>query len=228
MVGKIRPDPSGSLPQTDALPSCPSACNRLVSLDPDRINQDVVPMKKAEPEIDKMENADEPLVPVEPATVTPEQLEELKARAAKADEHWERLLRTSADFDNFKKRVVREKQDAIRYANETLIEKLLPVLDNLEMALAAAQPESTESAQSLQAGVAMTAQQLKKVLADAGLEEVDAAGQKFDPNWHEAVSQLESADVPEGHVLQQLRKGYKLRDRLLRPASVVVAKKPAA
>jgi molecular chaperone GrpE len=185
-------------------------------------------MKKAEPEIDKMENADEPLVPVEPATVTPEQLEELKARAAKADEHWERLLRTSADFDNFKKRVVREKQDAIRYANETLIEKLLPVLDNLEMALAAAQPESTESAQSLQAGVAMTAQQLKKVLADAGLEEVDAAGQKFDPNWHEAVSQLESADVPEGHVLQQLRKGYKLRDRLLRPASVVVAKKPAA
>jgi molecular chaperone GrpE len=184
-------------------------------------------MKKAEPEFDKMENADaEPLVPVDPANVTAEQLEELKARAAKADEHWERLLRTSADFDNFKKRAAREKQDAIRYANESLIEKLLPVLDNLEMAVAAAQSGSSESAQSLQAGVAMTAQQLKKVLTDAGLEEVDATGQKFDPNWHEAVSQLETVEVPEGHVVQQMRKGYKLRDRLLRPASVVVAKRP--
>ena len=103
-------------------------------------------MKKAEPDIDKMENDDaEPLVPVEPATITAEQLEELKARAAKTDEHWERLLRTTADFDNFKKRAAREKQDAIRYANESLIEKLLPVLDNLDMAMAAAQPGSTES-----------------------------------------------------------------------------------
>jgi molecular chaperone GrpE len=185
-------------------------------------------MKKAEPEVDKAENADaEPLVPVDPATVTAEQLEELKTRAAKTDEHWERLLRTTADFENFKKRATREKQDAIRYANEGLIEKLLPVLDNLDMAMAAAQSGATESGQSLQAGVAMTAQQLKKVLTDSGLEEVDATGQKFDPNLHEAVSQLETAEVPEGHVFQQLRKGYKLRDRLLRPASVVVAKKPA-
>jgi len=184
-------------------------------------------MKKAEPDIDKMENDDaEPLVPVEPATITAEQLEELKARAAKTDEHWERLLRTTADFDNFKKRAAREKQDAIRYANESLIEKLLPVLDNLDMAMAAAQPGSTESAQSLQAGVAMTAQQLKKVLTDAGLEEVDVAGQKFDPNWHEAVSHQEASAAPEGHVLEQLRKGYKLRDRLIRPASVIVARKP--
>ncbi|HEY1489501.1 MAG TPA: nucleotide exchange factor GrpE [Verrucomicrobiae bacterium] len=170
----------------------------------------------------------EPLVPVDAATITPEQFEDLKSRAEKADDNWERLVRTSADFENFKKRATREKQEAIRYANEALLEKLVPVLDNFDAALSAAQTSSADGAQSLQAGVAMIFQQLKRVLTESGLEEVDATGQAFDPNLHEAVSQQESADVPEGNVLQQLRKGYKLRDRLLRPATVVVAKKPAS
>jgi molecular chaperone GrpE len=170
----------------------------------------------------------EPLMSVEPATVTPEQLQELKDRAAKADEHWDRLLRTTADFDNFKKRAAREKQEAIKFANENLLQKLVPVLDSLDMALAAAQTAQTGAGQSLQAGVGMIGQQLKNALAEAGLEEVDATGKPFDPNLHEAVSQQESASVPEGQVIQQLRKGYKLRERLLRPASVVVAKAPAA
>lgn len=172
--------------------------------------------------------AAESLIEIETGSVTPEQLEELKTRAAKSDENWEKLLRTTADFDNFKKRAAREKQDAIRYANEALLEKLVPVLDNFEAALSAAQSTSSAAGQSMQAGVAMIFQQLKKLLMESGLEEVNAAGQKFDPNLHEAVSQQESADVPEGNVLQQLRKGYKLRDRLLRPATVVVAKKPAS
>ena len=172
--------------------------------------------------------AAEALVPVEPATVTPEQLTELKERAARADENWDRLLRTSADFDNFKKRAAREKQEAIKYANESLFLKLVPVLDSLDMALAAAQTAGSDSGQSLQAGVSMVFQQLKGALAEAGLEELDAVGKPFDPNFLEALSQMETPDVPEGHVVQQLRKGYKLRDRLLRPASVVVAKQPAA
>src|SRR5215467_690900 len=79
----------------------------------------------------------EPLVHLEPGTISPEQLEDLKNRAAKADEHWERLLRTTADFDNFKKRAAREKQEAIRFANEGLLQKLVPLLDNFDMALAA-------------------------------------------------------------------------------------------
>ena len=167
----------------------------------------------------------EPLVTLESVTVTPEQLEELKERAAKADEHWERLLRTTADFDNFKKRVTREKQDAIRFANEGLLQKLVPLLDNFEMALAAIQQQQNDGAQSLRAGIQMVYQQFKSVLADAGLEEIEALGKPFDPNLHEAVSQTETADAPEGQVMQQLRRGYKLRDRLIRPASVVVAKK---
>jgi molecular chaperone GrpE len=186
-------------------------------------------MSKAEPQSEKPNNAElaEPLVPVEPATLTADQLRELKERAAKADDHWDRLLRATADFDNFKKRAAREKQEAIRYANEGLLEKLVPVLDNFEMALAAAQTSPAEAGQSLQAGVAMIHQQLRNALTEVGLEEVDASGQAFDPNWHEAVAQKETTEAPEGQVIQQLRKGYKLRDRLLRPAGVIVAKRPA-
>ena len=169
----------------------------------------------------------ETTVPAE-APLTPQQIEELKLKAAKADEHWDRLLRTAAELDNFRKRAARDRQDALRMANENLLQKLIPVLDNFEGALAAAGKSQSEHAQSLQSGVAMICSQLKAALAEAGLEEIDATNQPFDPNWHEAISQVETDDAPEGHVVQQLRKGYKLRERLLRPASVVVARKPAA
>src|SRR5437773_10038291 len=102
-------------------------------------------MKKTGTEMEKQEaaadppSAAEPLVPLAAATLAPEQLEELKERAAKADEHWERLLRTAADLENFKKRAAREKQDAIKSANEALLRKLIPVLDHFEMALSATQ-----------------------------------------------------------------------------------------
>jgi len=160
--------------------------------------------------------------------LTPQQIEELKQKAAKADEHWDRLLRTTADLDNFKKRAARERQEAIRYANASLLEKLIPALDNFDMAMAAANSAERGSMESLKTGLAMIYNQLRAALVDAGLEEIDATGQPFDPNLHEAVSHQESADLPEGQVLQQLRKGYKLRERLIRPASVVVARKPAA
>ncbi len=159
--------------------------------------------------------------------VTPEQIADLKERAAKADEHWDRLLRQTADYENFKKRATREKQEAIKFANESLLQKLIPVADNFEAALAAAETNKA-SANSLQTGVKMIYSQLKSALADAGLEEIDAIEQTFDPNFHEAVSHQETTDVAEGKVFQQLRKGYKLRDRLIRPATVIVAKKPAS
>jgi molecular chaperone GrpE len=159
--------------------------------------------------------------------LTPAQIEDLKNRAAKADENWERLLRATADLDNYKKRAAREREEAVKFANESVFKKLVTVLDNFDMALAAGQTQAGAS-QSLQTGVAMIHQQLRNVLMESGLQEVDATGKAFDPNWHEAVSQQETADVPEGQVLQQLRKGYKLKDRLIRPATVIVARKPAA
>jgi molecular chaperone GrpE len=165
--------------------------------------------------------------PEAPAAPTPEQIAELQTRAAKADENWERLLRTTADFDNFKKRAAREKIEAGQYANASLLQKLLPVLDNFEMALTAAQSAQGDKLTSLSTGVTMIQQQLKNALTETGLEEIEAAGLPFDPHLHEAVSQLETVEVPEGHVAQQLRKGYKLKERLLRPATVIVAKAPA-
>ena len=173
----------------------------------------------------------ESLAALDPSTVTPEQFSQLKDLAAKADENWERLLRTTADFDNFRKRATREKQEAIKFANENLVTKLLPVLDSFEMAMAAAQntpAPGAQTLQSLQDGVNMVHQQLKTVLAESGLETIEAAGQPFDPNLHEAVSQVDNPDLPEGTVAQQLRKGYRLRERLLRPATVIVSKKPQA
>jgi molecular chaperone GrpE len=162
-----------------------------------------------------------------PVPMTPAQIEQLKQQAAKADEFRERFLREAADFENYKKRAARERQEAVTFANEVLLRKLMPVLDSFEMALAATAADGA-AAQSLQAGVLMVYNQLKSTLAEAGLEEIDARGKVFDPNLHEAVSQQESAHVPEGNVVQQIRKGYKFRNRLVRPAGVVVAKKPAA
>lgn len=181
-------------------------------------------------EDNQMENAPTEELPAqeESAPLPPEQIAELKTRAAKADENWDRFLRTTADLENFKKRAAREKMDAIKYASESVIQKLIPVLDNFDMALLAAQSTVNDSNQSLTAGITMIHQQLKSALTEAGLEEVDAAGKAFDPTWHEAVSEKETTEVPDGHVAQQLRKGYKLRDRLLRPATVIVAKAPAA
>ena len=165
---------------------------------------------------------------LDPAPLTPEEIEQLKERAAKADEFYDQYLRAAAALENYRKRAAKEKQDAIKYATESLLKKLIPVLDNLDMALAAANQQQGASVQSLQTGVNMIHQQLRGALAETGLEEIDALNKPFDPNLHEAVSQQETAEVPEGQVVQQLRKGFKLRDRLLRPATVVVAKKPAA
>jgi molecular chaperone GrpE len=198
-------------------------------------------MKKADSHAKKIETAtNAPNVAVDAASsnisapaaseITPKQLAELQARAAKADEHWDRLLRTAADFDNFKKRAARERHEAAQSAAAALVQKLLPVLDHFEMAQSAAQnaqaPQSAIAA--LQDGITMIQQQLKSILAETGLEEVDANGKPFDPTLHEAIMQMETADTPEGQVVQQIRKGYKLRDRLLRPAAVVVAQKPSA
>ncbi len=160
--------------------------------------------------------------------VTLAQIEELKARAAKADDHWDRLLRAQADLENYRKRTTRERQDAIQSAQATLLGRILPALDSFEMAVAATGTAEGPTLESLKTGLDLAYGQLKTALNEAGLEEIEAAGQVFDPNIHEALAQQESVEVPEGHVCQQLRKGYRFKERLIRPASVIVAKKPAA
>ena len=131
-------------------------------------------------------------------------------------------LRTQAEFENFRKRAAREKEDASKYANASFLEKLLPILDNFELGLNAARSDAKDSA--IFQGMDMVSKQLQDFLTGVGVEAVKAEGEPFDPNLHEAVAQEASADVPEGVILRQLRKGYKLRDRLLRPAMVMVSK----
>ncbi|MBL6765848.1 MAG: nucleotide exchange factor GrpE [Verrucomicrobiae bacterium] len=159
---------------------------------------------------------------------TPEEIAALREKAAKADEHWERVLRQTAELDNFKKRAARDREEAVKYANERLIGQLLPVMDSFTMAIAATQSVEAVDVESLKVGVNMILTQFQGVLRDMGVEELDAAGKPFDPTWQEAMSQQETAEAEEGSVLQQLRKGYRLKGRLLRPASVIVAKAPAA
>ena len=130
-------------------------------------------------------------------------------------------MRTQADFENYRKRAAREKEDAIKFANAVLLEKLIPVLDNYEFGLQAARAEGN---QAILIGFEMVAKQLQEFLSGNGVEVIDAEGKPFDPNLHEALGQEESATVPEGVVLRQIRKGYKLRDRLIRPANVFVSK----
>jgi len=133
-------------------------------------------------------------------------------------------LRSQADFENYKKRSAREKEEAIKYANSSLLEKLIAIVDNFELGLEAARAEGENS--PVFSGMSMVLKQLMDFLTDNGLQPIDATGQKFDPNLHEAIAHEPSGKFPEGVVLRQTRRGYRMKDRLLRPSSVVVSSGP--
>ncbi len=146
--------------------------------------------------------------------------EELEAEAAK----WKEIsMRTAAEIENLRKRTAREREDAIRYANQRLLEDLLPVIDNFEMGMQAA---SQDTKSMIYIGMDMVRRQLNEFLSAQGVEEIPASGM-FDPNLHDAVAQEDCAAGQEGRILRVTRRGFKLRDRLLRPAGVVVSKVPA-
>jgi molecular chaperone GrpE len=130
-------------------------------------------------------------------------------------------LRSQADFENYKKRSAREKEEAIKYANSSLLEKLISIVDNFELGLEAARAEGENS--PIFSGMSMVLKQLMDFLADSGLQPIDAVGHEFDPNLHEAIAHEASDQVREGTVIRQTRRGYRLKDRLLRPSSVVVS-----
>jgi molecular chaperone GrpE len=130
-------------------------------------------------------------------------------------------LRSQADFENYKKRSAREKDEAIKYANSSLLERLIPIVDNFELGLLAARGEGEQS--PIYSGMSLVLKQLNDFLADNGLQPIEALGQKFDPNLHEAIAHEPSEEVPENNVIRQTRRGYRFKDRLLRPSSVVVS-----
>lgn len=170
----------------------------------------------------------------EPAPSSParqsDQIEGLEAKVAEQEAELEELrdkhLRDRAELDNFKKRMTREKSEALRFATEPLIRNLLPAIDNLQRALAAAADKAEADPQALRDGVAMVQKQFEEILSKAGVVRIPAADRPFDPNEHEAVAHLETTRAEPGKVLDEHLPGYKLHDRLLRAAQVTVAKGP--
>ncbi|OZB91650.1 nucleotide exchange factor GrpE [Paenibacillus sp. XY044] len=138
-----------------------------------------------------------------------------------ADDYQQRAIRTQADFDNFRKRTQKEKEDLAKYASSKLVAELLPVVDNFERALAAA-GEGSEM-ESFTKGVSMIFRQLEGVLQSEGLLAMVTVGEPFNPEYHQAIMQVESDEYEEGIVVEEVQKGYMLKDKVLRPAMVKVS-----
>ena len=160
-----------------------------------------------------------------PAETAPKQDEQLAAAKQEAAASYDRYTRAVADLENFRKRTLREKEELRLYALSGLLEDVIPILDNLGLGLAAAKQQT--DVKSIVDGVSLTLEQFKSTLSRHGLKEVNPAGQRFDPNFHECISHQPSADVAEENVIQVVRLGYTLNSRLLRPASVIVSSGPA-
>ncbi|OPX87060.1 nucleotide exchange factor GrpE [Pelotomaculum sp. PtaB.Bin117] len=145
---------------------------------------------------------------------------QLKEQKVLAEDYYNRLARVQADYDNFRRRTRQEKEDFYKYASEQLMVALLPVLDNFDRALAA----EGESVESFKSGVQMIYRQLQDILETNGLKPVAAVGEQFDPARHEAVQQAETDEHPDNTVIEEFLRGYCLKDKIIRPAMVKVAK----
>ena len=190
--------------------------NGQVERPDDEIEDQSVAEDESEVSADGFEELEEPEEPDEAA----EPVSELEQAVAKADENWDRYLRTAAELENVRKRAARDDENAHRFALEKFSRELLAVKDSLEMGLAAAEKTSVEN---LLEGSEATLKILNGTMLQFGIEEIDPAGEPFDPEFHEAVSMQPSDDVEPGSVVAVVQKGYSLNGRLLRPAMVVVA-----
>jgi len=148
----------------------------------------------------------------------------LKEKAEKSEEYFDRLLRIQAEFDNYKKRLDRDKVEFIKFANEDIIVEILKILDDFERAVEAG--KSKHDFDILYKGVEMIWKDLKSFLKQKGLKKIEAKGKPFNPHEHEAMMQEERDDYPEDYVVEELQKGYMLNGRIVRPTKVKVSKKP--
>ncbi|CAG0984159.1 partial Protein GrpE, partial [Myxococcaceae bacterium] len=156
-----------------------------------------------------------------PPADSADELETVRGELAEIRDRW---IRLNADFENFRRRTLREREDAFAYGHEKLAKDLLPAVDNLGRAIDAARKSGVGDLESLLQGLELVQRDLESVLSKHGVTEVEALGQPFDPSVHEALAQLPDASVPANTVVQVFQRGFRLRDRLLRPAQVVVSK----
>jgi len=185
-------------------------------MDEDHMEDDTLETDKATLEKDGLKDKDM----ISPEKILTLEAELVKAKA-KADENYDQLLRLQADFDNYRKRTQKEKVELIKYASERIVADLLPVLDNFERAASAAKvnPDFTAFSQ----GVDMILRQLQTALSKEGLKAMEAVGQPFDPNLHDAVLRVDSEEHPENTVVEEIQKGYYLKEKVLRPCMVKVS-----
>jgi molecular chaperone GrpE len=151
--------------------------------------------------------------------------ERLAAKEKECSETYERLLRTTAEFDNFKKRAARELDEFRKYANQSLLREMLSAVDHIELAIESAKAAS-EPDTGLLDGLNLTLKELLRIFEKFNVTPIAALGEPFNPEFHEAIMRQESAEVPENSVLREMQKGYMIGARLLRPAMVVVAAAP--
>lgn len=151
-----------------------------------------------------------------------ELIRKIKELQEDSKKNYDLYLRSQAEIENIKKRNKKEKEEWVKYSNETLIKEMLPVMDNLEKAISHSHNEN--SLEALREGLELTLKGLKNGLEKSGIEEVKARNQPFDPCFHQAVSEQEDENVKAGMILQELQKGYSLNHRLIRPSMVVVSK----
>jgi len=157
-------------------------------------------------------------------TLKESEYQKLKQDADKANEYWNRLLRLQADYDNTRKRLEKEKQDFVKFANEGIIMELLNILDDLERTVELAQSKH-QDLQVFLKGVEMILAHLYEMLKEYGVKPIEAQGKLFDPHYHEALMQVEEKELPEHTIIEELQKGYLLNDRVIRTSKVKVTKK---
>jgi molecular chaperone GrpE len=152
-----------------------------------------------------------------------ELLKKITEIEGESEKNYNLYVRTYAEMENIKKRAKKEKEDLAKFANESLIKDILPVIDNLDKAISHAKDNDGNNSTGLLEGVSLTLEVMKKALEKAGLKEIVAEGKPFDPNFHEAILQQENSEVKPGHIIKELQRGYILNGRLIRPSMVIVA-----
>jgi len=158
----------------------------------------------------------------EKADISRQELEELRAKAAERDEYYNKWLNVHADYENTRKRLEKEKSEFAKFANEGIVSRLFPIVDNFDMALAAM--ETAQDKMAVMDGIKLVQKEFHRILEENGVRKIEAQGKPFDPNFEEAVFMEETEEYPEGFVTEEVRAGYTLNGRLLRPAQVKVAK----
>ena len=155
-------------------------------------------------------------------TLPEEEYQELKLKAGERDEYYNKWLKVHAEYENTRKRIEKEKWEHMKFANEDIVSQLFPIVDNFDLALVAMEKAKDKAA--VMDGIRLVQKQFHKILDENGAEKIKTVGEQFDPNIHDAVSVVETDEHPDGIILEEIRAGYTLNKRLLRPAQVIIAK----